>query len=444
MTTDLLGNPVSYGDRGAVAALDAAADKLLAYRADPFAEVEAILAAHPRFALAHCFRAGLIATATDRTLDGEMAKSLDAARALVWDANPRERGHIAALAAWASGDWAGAVELWGRILHDHPRDTMALQFAHVGDFFNGSSAMLRDRVAGVLPAFAGDVPRAGFVRGMYAFGLEETGDYETAERVGRASVAANPQDAWAVHAVAHALEMRGRAAEGIDWLASTESGWAPDNMFAYHNWWHLALCRLDREEIPQVLALYDTRIRPADSDVVLELIDATAMLWRLHARGVDVGNRFEQVAARWAVRIEHGFYAFNDAHAAMAFVGAGRLDLARRQVATLRAAISGAGVNAGMSADAGLALAEGFLAFGEERYAACVEHLVDMRARAARFGGSHAQRDVVSWTLVEAALRAGQTGAARYFAAQRLAAKPQSPLNRAWALRAGEGIAAAA
>lgn len=444
MTTDLLGNPVSYGDREAVAALDAAADKLLAYRADPFAEVEAILAAHPRFALAHCFRAGLIATATDRALDGELAKSLEAARALVWDANPRERGHIAALAAWAGGDWAGAVELWGRILHDHPRDTMALQFAHVGDFFNGSSAMLRDRVAGVLPAFEGAVPRAGFVRGMYAFGLEETGDYEAAERIGRASVAANPQDAWAVHAVAHALEMRGRADDGIDWLTSTESGWAPDNMFAYHNWWHLALCRLDREEIALVLDLYDRRIRPADSDVVLELVDATAMLWRLHAVGIPVGDRFAPVAQRWAARVDHGFYAFNDAHATMAFVGAGRLDLARRQIATLRNACRGDASNADMSAASGLALAEGFLAFGEGRYAACVEHLVEMRARAARFGGSHAQRDVVSWTLVEAALRAGQTGAAQFFAAQRLAAKPQSPLNRAWARRAAGGVAAAA
>ena len=109
MTFDLLGNPVSYGARDAIDALDAASEKFLAYRTDPFADVEAILAAHPRFLLAHCFRAGLIATATDRTLDGELAKSLDAARALGVEANDRERGHIAALEAWAAGDWAQAT-----------------------------------------------------------------------------------------------------------------------------------------------------------------------------------------------------------------------------------------------------------------------------------------------------------------------------------------------
>lgn len=436
MTFDLLGNPVSYPDRDAVAALDAAADKFLAYRADPFADVDAILAHHPRFLLAHCFRAGLIATATDRMLDGELAKTLGAAHALAADANDRERGHIAALDAWAAGDWAQATELWGRILHDFPRDTLALQLAHLGDFFNGSSAMLRDRVAGVLPTFEGDVPRAGFVRGMHAFGLEETGAFDAAERAGRASVAANPQDAWAVHAVAHVLEMRGAAGAGIDWLESTSAGWAPDNMFSFHNWWHLALYRLDHEEIGTVLDLYDTRIRPADSDTVLELIDATAMLWRLFVRGHETGGRFAPVAARWAARVGHGLYAFNDVHATMAFVGAGRLDLARRQIATLRAACGRAGTNASMSAMSGLDFAEGMLAFGEGRHAVCIDHLLTMRARAARFGGSHAQRDIVLWTLVEAAIRDGRAGAARLFAAERLAAKPHSPVNRTWAVRA--------
>lgn len=436
MYHDLLGNPVSYANRDAIADLDAAADTFLAYRADPFAAVDAILAKHPRFVLAHCFRAGLIATATDRTLDAELAKSLDAAHALHAEANDRERGHIAALDAWTAGDWAQATELWGRILHDYPRDTLALQFAHLGDFFNGSSAMLRDRVAGVLPVFVGDVPRAGFVRGMHAFGLEETGAFDEAERAGRAAVAANPQDAWAVHAVGHVLEMRGATEAGIGWLESTVDGWAPDNMFSYHNWWHLAMYRLDREEIGIVLDLYDTRIRPADSDTVLEMIDATAMLWRLSTRGHAVGDRFSPVAARWASRIDHGLYAFNDAHATMAFVGAGRLDLARRQIATLRAACEGNGTNASMSATNGLDFAEGMLAFGEGRYAACIDRLLAMRARAARFGGSHAQRDIVSWTLVEAAIRAGRSGAARLFAAERLAAKPHSPVNRAWAARA--------
>lgn len=429
MLHDILGNPVSYADPAAIAALDAAADKFLAYRADPFADVDAILAEHPRFVMAHCFRGGLIATATDRNFDGELARTLQAAAALSHAANDRERAHLAALRAWADGDWARATVLWGRILEDWPRDTMALHFAHLGDFFNGWSAMLRDRVAAALPAFTRTTPRAGFVRGMYAFGLEETGALTAAEAVARGCVAENPQDAWAVHAAAHAMEMSGRSEEGIRWLAATEAGWTHENMFAYHNWWHRALFALDQDDAAAALALYDTRIRPTDSDVVLELIDATAMLWRLAARGHDTGDRFAAVAARWESRVDHGLYAFNDAHAAMAFAGAGRLDLARAQVARLRRSAEGGGSNAAMAAEAGLPLAEAVLAWGEGRFGDCADLLVAMRPRAARFGGSHAQRDIVSWTLAEAAIRAKRPALARAVTAERRAAKPESRLE---------------
>ena len=38
-------------------------------------------------------------------------------------------------------------------LIDYPHDLLALQIAHVGDFFLGSSTILRDRIAQVLPAW---------------------------------------------------------------------------------------------------------------------------------------------------------------------------------------------------------------------------------------------------------------------------------------------------
>ncbi|MGH6949734.1 MAG: tetratricopeptide repeat protein, partial [Vitreimonas sp.] len=44
-----------------------------------------------------------------------------------------------------------------------------------------------------------------------------------------------------------------------------------------------------------------------------------------------------------------------------------------------------------------------------------------------RFGGSHAQRDILSLTALHAALRGGLAPAAEAFAAERLMHKPQSP-----------------
>ena len=158
---DKRGNPVSYGRQHAIDALDHAFDLLHAYQADPLAEVDRIIVDHPDFAMAHAFRAGALATATDKAFEAEMIRSVVAAEALAAKANDRERMHISAGRAWLDGDWERAVELWGRASIAYPRDLLALQFAHVGDFYLGHSHMLRDRIARVLPHWDRNVPEPG-------------------------------------------------------------------------------------------------------------------------------------------------------------------------------------------------------------------------------------------------------------------------------------------
>lgn len=89
-----------------------------------------------------------------------------------------------------------------------------------------------------------------------------------------------------------------------------------------------------------------------------------------------------------------------------------------------------------MSREIGVPACEGFAAFGRGDYAQTIELLLPLRAKANRFGGSHAQRDVFSWTLTEAAIRLGDRALANMFVAERLSWKPESPINRAWATRA--------
>src|SRR5262249_11085507 len=160
---------------------------------------------------------------------------------LLRTANAREHGHVAACRAWLDGDWQRAVELWGRVAIDYPRDSLAIQLAHLGDFYLGQSAMLRDRIARVLPAWDHDRPGYGYTLGMHAFGLEECGEYALAEGAGCRALLAERRDPWAIHAVAHVMEMQGRLAEGVSWLLEREGDWAHDNGFAFHNWWHRAL-----------------------------------------------------------------------------------------------------------------------------------------------------------------------------------------------------------
>lgn len=431
---DSRGCPVSTRSTAQLEQFEQALGLSVSYRLDPLAVIQAALAADPGFAMGHCLRAGLMIMATDRMVVPLLTESIEAVESSGRRANDRERAHAAAARAWLHGDFAGSIRRYGDILLEYPRDLLALQVSHVGDFYMGASTMLRDRVAQVLPEWDTSTRGYNYVLGMYAFGLEETGLYSRAEDIGRRALEINPVDAWGVHAVTHVMEMQGRIREGIDFLTSRERDWADNNGLAFHNWWHLGLFHLDAGNVSQVLALYDRRVRPAPSQVPLEMIDGSAMLWRLHLRGVDVGHRWGDLASCWEPFVDHAYYAFNDAHAVMSFVGAQRMDLAQRTIAAMEQKCPGTDTNAMMTREVGLPLAKALVSFADRRYSDVVRRLLAIRTIASRFGGSNAQRDLIHLTLVEAALRSDQIRLARALIAERTQLKPSSPSN--WQLTA--------
>jgi len=427
--SDSRGVPVSTNSRAALQRLETATQLLAGYSGDPLGTIDTALASDPDFVMGHAFRAAILVMSAERAAEDTLRPTVEAAEALLPNANARERAHVAAARAWLDRDFERAIALYGTILFDWPRDLLALQVAHVGDFYLGQSSLLRDRIARVLPDWDESVPGFGFVLAMHAFGLEETADYARAEDSGRRAVELNPRDAWGVHAVAHVMEMQGRLPEGVDWLGKRVNDWAPDNMFAFHNWWHLALYHLDLGETARVLDLYDHSVRPKSSAAALEMVDASALLWRLYLRDVDVGDRWKELAQSWAPTAADGYYAFNDAHAAMAFIGADRQQELDVLLRTLEQRATGNDTNAMMTRDVGLPLVRALQAFGAGRYDRVVELLLPLRPAAHRFGGSHAQRDVISLTLIEAALRSGQARMARALVAERRSLKPSSPFN---------------
>ena len=440
---DHRGLAVSTTSRKAIDGYERALALLNLYRADPFAEIEAVLEEAPDFAMGHCFRAGLLVTACEAGVQPELRRSLAALEAMSGRLNEREAAHAGAARAWAEGDFHAAKALYGEILLRWPRDLFALQVAHQIHFFLGDRHSLRDAPRLVLPAWGETEAGTGLIHGMLAFGLEECGDYAAAEAAGRRAVARQPGDAWAIHAVAHVMEMQGRAAEGADWLASRTADWAPDGMMAVHNWWHLALFHLDGGRPAAAMAVFDEGVRrQAAAAPAIELVDVSAMLWRFSLLGMDCGERWAEAAELWAAQ-EPGYYAFSDAHAIMAFLGAGRGMEARRVLAAIERAARGTGSNAMMSREVGLPLGRGLIAFAEGDYATAARRLAPLPPVAHRFGGSHAQRDVIALTRLEAALRAGEGELAERLAAERLRAKPESALARGFAARAGRAQAVA-
>ncbi|RUY16706.1 tetratricopeptide repeat protein, partial [Mesorhizobium sp. M7A.F.Ca.CA.004.12.1.1] len=88
--------------------------------------------------------------------------------------------------------------------------------------------------------------------------------------------------------------------------------------------------------------------------------------------------------------------------------------------------------------DVGHPLTLAVKAFGEGNYAETVRLIRPIRSISHRFGGSHAQRDVIDLTLIEAALRAGDGALARALTAERSMARPDSPLSALFVRRAAD------
>ena len=436
--TDQHGLPMT-GAAGAVAAYDRAVTALLHYRPEMLDEAGAASREDPTCPMAAALDAFLRLLSTEPADSAEAGRIIAAFRAATPGRRflPREEAHLRAVDTWLAGDMHGAGRLLRGITREHPRDALALLVGHQIDFFTGDALSLRDRVAEAAGAWPGH-PHHGPVLGMLAFGLEEAGDYERAEETGRRAVEMDPADVWGIHAVIHSYEMRARVRDGLRYLDQRSAAWAQDTALSVHNWWHHALFDLEAGDEAAALAIYDARIHHgASAGLALEMLDAAALLWRLHLDGREQPERWRALAARWGPQVDVPFYAFNDLHAVMAWVGAG--DVARaealvadreRYLAEPRAGAS----NYTMTARIGLPACRAVLSFGRTRYVEAIEQLYPIRHHLNEFGGSHAQRDVLQRTLLEAALRAGCHALAESLVGERIHVKPDSPYN--WLKRA--------
>lgn len=413
--------------------------QLQTFTGDPVASADAAIAAAPGFVMARMLKAWLYALSTDKAAM-EIARDIHASVAGL-PMTAREAGHVAALGRLVTGGWNGAGETLAAVAREFPRDALALQAGHQIDFFTGNAPMLRDRIGSALPHWDAAMPGYHAMLSAHAFGLEETGDYAAAEAAGRRAVELEPHDGWGQHAVAHVMEMQCRQADGIGWMKEAFANGAEDSFMRVHNWWHLGLYHYDLGQHDEVFRLYDGPIYGDRSTLALNMVDASAMLWRLHLGGVDAGARWDVLADNWTPFATDGLYAFNDMHAMMAFAAAGRTEAARTLLAAQEAAVEAGGDNAGFTRDIGLPATRGILAFADGDYSSAADLLGPIRAIAHRFGGSHAQRDVIDLTLIEAAIRSGDAARARRLAEERMVARPHSPLSAVIRTRA-QGMAA--
>lgn len=435
MLKDRRGLDVSSDNAQAVAAFDDMVDGYVTFHVDTARRLADSLKADPEFFLGHALKGGMaLLSLNAKNLDRAKA-SLETAASLAATATPRERRHLEALGAWAEGDLDRALRAWESILAVHPTDLLALRLAHFHYFWLGRSARMLDSIVAAKRGWSGDTPGRSWVASMEAFGREECGEYEEAEHLAREAVAYDPADRWGVHAVAHVLEMQGRASEGMAWLDQNAGCFVGANNFAFHLTWHRALLQLEKDGPVGLLDWYDARVRDLSSplvqalpDLYIDLQNAASLLWRLEHLGVDVGSRWTELADKAEARIGDGSNLFTLPHLAMALAADGRFAAADKLIEGVGAI---EGVTLGPVA-AGVALPVCRAAVHHRRgeWKDVVRLMMPVRGDLWRLGASHAQRDLLWQMLVDAARKAGDAQAVAALMVELTASRPVAAEQR--------------
>lgn len=214
-------------------------------------------------------------------------------------------------------------------------------------------------------------------------------------------------------------------------MAEREPLWSGKlNVSRVHIWWHKALFHMELGDKDAALAIYDGPILETQRPVGVSLTNATALLWRLETLGADSGERWQALADFWSGRADGRLCLFADIHAAMTQIRANRTAELEALKAQMRETANDGSDSAPAYRDLGLPLVAGLEAFAAGDHSSALEHLWSARPHLMLLGGSYAQRDVIDWTMTEAAIRAGIRPVALALANERIALRPESLPNK--------------
>lgn len=338
---------------------------------------------------------------------------------------PDERALVVALALAVGGHFRAAADALDAAFASRPGAVLPLKLSHGLRFMAGDRAGLLVRSRAALCDLPAQSLARGFALGCHAFSLEEHGQYEEAEAAGLRAVMLAPEDSWGRHAVSHVHEMRGHTKAGIAWLEDSRPHWSGCNNFSFHMAWHLGLMHLEQGAHDRVLSLYDTDIRPEQTDDFRDMANAVSLLWRLDRMGVDVGPRWHDLAAIARRRQQDVTLVFAALHTLCALVALRDDAGVTAALAAMAARAAGHDEQARVARRIGLPLARlmaGRASVAERQ--GLDRLLVDLPD----LGGSNAQRDLFLLGLAEVAGQVGDTAAVARLRAARAALKADDRL----------------
>jgi hypothetical protein len=404
MVRDYLGNPVTGCEQRTLSAIDDFIEGSLAYET----RAERILTAadnDPESCLANSYAGFLWMLLEAPDAAEHAARYLLAAEHAAPQATRREQLSAAMLRAWAEDNLPRAVSLCDQASDEFPRDLIMAKMQQYFEFNRGNAPEML-RVALRSLGAAADVP---YAHGMAAFAFEQCHLLAEAHSAADTALKMRSKEPWAQHALAHVLLTRGHVDAGAQFLESAAAGWTDLNSFMLtHLWWHLALFYLSQGRDAEALELYDAHCWGIAKHYSQDQIGAISLLTRFELAGIDVGERWQDVAHYLEMRAEDTVQPFLTLQYLYGLARARRpqaemlLDAVRRQAAASppfsRAAWQ----------EVALPACEGLYRYARGDYDRAWQWLAASVPRIAEVGGSHAQRDLFEQILLDAAQKSGR------------------------------------
>ncbi len=338
-------------------------------------------------------------------------------------ATPRERMVVAAARAWVDGDLARAIAIGEQAACEHPRE-LALAKVTQYHLFNLGDAPGMLRVAGRLIDANREVP---YVHGMLAFAYEQCHLLREAEDAARTAIRLRRSEPWAHHALAHVMLTQGRNDESRAFLEDVKDCWSGLNSFMHtHNWWHLALVQIEQGEAAAVLSYYDQHIWGVWKQYSQDQIGAVSLLARLELAGVDVGDRWQDVADHLVARVDDHVQPFLSMQYLYGMARAGRAEADAMLAAIRETAAAAPPISRMAWAEVCVPACEGLLAHARGDMMGTLRGLAPVLPRMGEIGGSHAQRDLFEQMALDALVRTGRLVAAQQMLELRRAGNPHS------------------
>jgi Tfp pilus assembly protein PilF len=428
---DRWGLPLSTASSAAASAYRDGIDLMLSAWTGAAEAFERAIAEDPDFALAHIARARIHSFYQQGdAARKEAAAARDLARRR---GTEREKSHVETLALAVEGRLPAALSSALKHLESWPRDAVVLSLP-LGAFGLFAFSGMADHDQARQDLCERHAPHYGedwWFLSNYGWSLTENGQVAGGRAMTERGFALRRQNAYAAHALLHAMFEDGSVADADALVTQWIGGYDRSGILHGHIRWHQALGALEVGDASKALSIYADVLQPSVNAAppLNVMSDCASLLWRLDAHGHAVPRQLWEDADAYARKFfPRMSLPFVEMHMALFAAATGNRSALEERLRVIEQRLAEGKLPAGPVVPE---ICRALNAFADEDYAACVGHLEPVLEQVVRIGGSHAQREIIEDTFIVAVIRSGEPGRAQALLDARLHRRP-SPRDARW------------